>query len=147
MVEAGQDGPFLDEPLLRRPPHVGHAQQLDRDLALEPSVVAAGEPDRAHPAHPDRRFEGVLADRLPRQPRALTEQPGRAAVEPGRPGAGLTRQQRLDQIGLLGGLDPELVEPRPSGVGGELEGLVEQGFDVGPALAIECGHDGPPLRR
>ena len=75
MREPGEDVAFAAETLFAGPPDQRGVQELDRDLALEAPVAAAGEPHAAHAALAKRRFQRIGADDLAGECRRLRHRP------------------------------------------------------------------------
>ncbi len=142
MVEPGQHGALEHEPLFGRAADQRQVEQLDRHLTLIATVVAAGQPDRAHATLAQRRLERVVADRLSGQPASPSAQerldPGGARqllAEPSFP-----CQQRLETIGHDRIIGPQGGKPGRQVSGRDFERLIEQWAEPGPEVGVDWFH-------
>src|SRR6185436_11234493 len=69
MAESGQDRSFPPKAFFSGTAHEARVEELDCGDAFEAPVAPPGEPDAAHPALSDRRYERVGAQRLAGQRR------------------------------------------------------------------------------
>ncbi len=139
--QSGEQRPLAPEALVAAFPEQRQVQQLHGDGAFEPSVAPPGAPDRAHAAHPQRRFERVRAHRIAgeRRRRRIVQRQRGLEKSGSRQPVVLGQQARKNgrQLGLLArDVGEQRLAPRRI----ELQRLVEQRAQRLPAVLIEAQH-------
>src|SRR5262249_7460650 len=143
MSEPRENAALAAKPRLAAAPDERGIEKLDRDLAFEAPVAAACEPDTAHAALPELRFERVGTEDLSserRAPELLGDQHQEARL--------VRRAQlgehRLDLGGESGVFGAELRQPLLALARGELKQLVEQRTDDLPPRPVNA-HGASPV--